>query len=326
MVNADDLKSSDLWVVQVRVLLRAPALPISLIQILGRSHPLRVRRLGFLAPRLPFSRLPRTRSARASVLPRVQSCPHVVRCEQFFQGIPIQQGRSLIVLLGPIDFDPVDLSGILEDLSDPQGLVRFLVENLLSERVDDPVAPIDRECAGGHRISRAASRSAEELEGSGGLHGNGNHTRRRGLGSSGSREPVASSNPVCASLFTRACSEEADDRQERVGARDLECDAEVGVIVVASGGTEESRVDRLSRPRDPPCERDLRSAGKTDRKLDLLSRWERVWRADAEAFESDLGANGSIAKGASIGRRQLDRAMEAKPIVQSSTAPDSSKS
>ena len=183
--------------VQVRVLPRAPDAPKAPAS-LGR--PAAGAGAVDRAERELAQRIPRPRDPRA----------HIVRREQVFEGVPVEQRRAQIALGRPVDLDPKDLLGVKEDLTDSQALFDVALQDLGAQRVDDASFPITAERGRGQGILCivAAAFAAAKFEAAWGSHGSFSIQGAARLVQAGRR-------PGIALRRLRACAadERVDDRR-----------------------------------------------------------------------------------------------------------------
>ena len=195
-------------------------------------------------------------SSRDSVQQVEDALPDIVRRQQVFERVAVQQRRSLVVFARPIDLDPEDLPGNLEDLPDPERLDGLVIEDLHPQRVDDSIASVH---AVRDRIQRVvgliaasaegpgavASITAEQLECSRRFHGETKHTVRRSADSSMNQTTSGAPQTTCANTLMGAHGEKARDRRQIQRVVRREGDAKDCVVVPPPGRTEQGEVERL---------------------------------------------------------------------------------
>ena len=181
----------------------------------------------------------------------------VVGRQQILQCVPVEERRSLIVLVGPSDLDAEDLAWNLEDLPDPERLDGLVIQDLHSQRVDDSIASIHAVHDRVERFVRfgaapadgsgtVAAIASEQLECSGRFHGRANHTVRRSGASSVNQATSSALQTVDTDALMRAYGEHARDRRQLQRVVRHEGDAEERVIVTPPGRTEQGEMERLA--------------------------------------------------------------------------------
>ncbi len=218
------------------------------------------------------------------------ACPDVIGREQILERVPIEQGRSLVVLVRSFDFDPIDFLRHIEDLANSKGLFDIPLENLCPQGVHDSVASVDTERERIHRIRRIATCVSEKFEGSGWFHENAKHTRRGMRDSSMNREGVKASDLSCTSTFGVACSQQASDGQQILCRYAVEGDAKTRIIISPRGPAQQPGMQRGHRPCDSPTRPKPTIGGKSKLDPDPGSRRDAFSSRYAQAAETDVRA------------------------------------
>ena len=86
----------------------------------------------------------------------VDGVSHFVVCQQFFERVAVEQRGALVTEFWDFDFDAINLFGTIEDASDAQKLVVAALNNLVTQRFDDPHFASHSECG---RVQQAVTRT-----------------------------------------------------------------------------------------------------------------------------------------------------------------------